>query len=114
MTEQPPQNNPEPIPTPEKLQLDDLSNFQFHAAYLVYSELFDNASGVEVKKDLNLNIEELKENKISPEAFYRNVARYRGDVLSERRRDRFTVQTQRKKDWRMKSQKQERIRRHRK
>jgi hypothetical protein len=89
MTEQPPQNNPEPIPTPEKLQIDDLSNFQFHAAYL-------------------------KENKISPEAFYRNVARYRGDVLSERRRDRFTVQTQRKKDWRMKSQKQERIRRHRK
>jgi hypothetical protein len=111
MTEQP-QNNQEP--TPEKLQIDDPLNFQFHAAYLVYSELFDNVSGADAKKDLNLNIEDLKENKISPEVFYRNVARYRGDVVSERRRDRFTVQTQRKRDWRMKSQKQERIRRHKK
>ena len=111
MTEQP-SNNQEPAP--QKLEIDDLSNFQFHAAYLVYSDLFDSASGVEAKKDLNLNIEDLKANKISAEAFYRNVARYRGDVMSERRRDRFTVQTQRKKDWRMKSQKQERIRRHRK
>jgi hypothetical protein len=111
MTEQPP-NNQEPAP--QKLEVDDLSNFQFHAAYLVYSELFDNVSGVDAKKDLNLNIEDLKANKISLEVFYRNVARYRGDVMSERRRDRFTVQTQRKKDWRMKSQKQERIRRHRK
>jgi hypothetical protein len=112
MTEQPPQTNPEPIP--QKLEIDDPTNFQFHAAYMVYAELFDNATTVEAKKDLNLNIEELKENKINPEAFYRNVAHYRGDVMSERRRDRFTVQTQRKKDWRMKSQKQERIRRHKK
>jgi hypothetical protein len=111
MTEQPP-NNQEP--TPEKLQIDDPTNFQFHAAYIVYSELFDNVTGADPKKDLNLNLEDLKENKISPEAFYRNVARYRGDVVSERRRDRFTVQTQRKRDWRMKSQKQERIRRHKK
>jgi hypothetical protein len=114
MTEQPPQNNPQPTPTPEKLQIDDPANFPFHAAYMVYNELFDHATTAEAKNDLNLNIQELKENKITPEAFYRNVARYRGDVLSERRRDRFTVQTQRKKDWRMKSQKQERIRRHKK
>lgn len=111
MTEQP-SNNPEPAA--EKLLIDDPSNFQFHAAYLVYSDLFDNASGEDAKKDLNTNIEDLKENKISPESFYRNVARYRGDVMSEHRRDRFTVQTQRKRDWRMKSQKQERIRRHKK
>jgi hypothetical protein len=69
---------------------------------------------VDAKKDLNLNIEDLKDNKISPEAFYRNVAHYRGDMPNERRRDRFTVQTQRKKDWRMKSQKQDRIKRHKK
>jgi hypothetical protein len=111
MTEQP-TTNPESIP--EKLQIDDPTNFQFHAAYLVYSELFDHASGSEAKKELNANIESLRENKINPETFYRNVARYRGDGFSERRRDRFTVQTQRKKDWRMKSQKQDRIRRHKK
>ena len=111
MTEQPP-NNQEP--TPEKLLIDDPSNFQFHAAYLVYSELFDNATATDAKKELNTNLEELKKNNISPETFYRNIARYRRDVVPERRHDRFTVQTQRKRDWRMKSQKQERIRRHKK
>jgi hypothetical protein len=111
MTEQPPTS---PEPTPQKLLIDDASNFQFHAAYLVYSDLFDGASSDEAKKDLNLNIQDLKDGKMSPENFYRNVARYRGDVASERRRDRFTVQTQRKRDWRMKSQKQDRIRRHKK
>ncbi len=111
MTEQPP-NNQEP--TPEKLQIDDPVNFQFHAAYVVYSDLFDNASTVEAKKELNLNIEDLKKGSIDPETFYRNIARFRGDVMTERRHDRFTVQTQRKRDWRMKSQKQERIRRHKK
>jgi hypothetical protein len=111
MTEQPASN---PEQTPEKLQIDDPMNFPFHAAYMVYSELFDNVSGNDAKKDLNLNIEDLKDNRISPEMFYQNVAHYRGDVPSERRRDRFTVQTQRKRDWRMKSQKQDRINRHRK
>jgi hypothetical protein len=101
MTEQPPNNQEQ---TPEKLQIDDLNNFQFHAAYMVYSDLFDAANGAEAKKDLNLNIEELKNSKISPESFYQNVSRYRRDVVT----------TQRKRDWRMKSQKQERIRRHKK
>lgn len=111
MTEQP-TNNQEP--TPQKLLIDDSSNFQFHAAYLVYSEVFDNVHGDEAKRDLNLNLEELKENKINPEEFYQNIARFRGDVVSERRHDRLSVPTQRKRDWRMKSQKQERIRRHKK
>ncbi len=110
MTEQPANSETPPV----KLQIDDPSNFQFHAAYLVYSDLFDHVSGTDGKKDLNLNIQDLKDGKIGAESFYRNVARYRGDVLSERRRDRFTVQTQRKRDWRMKSQKQDRIRRHKK
>ncbi len=111
MTEQP-QSNSEP--TPKKLDIDDPSNFQFHAAYLVYSDLFDHKSAVQDKRDLNQNIEDLKTGKITPEGFYRNVARFRGEGMSERRRDRFTLQTQRKKDWRMKSQKQDRIRRHKK
>ncbi len=111
MTEQP-TNNQEP--TPQKLQIDDPSNFQFHAAYLVYSEVFDNVRGADAKRDLNLNLEDLKENKISTEEFYQNIARYRGDAVTERRHDRLTVSTQRKRDWRMKSQKQDRIKRHKK
>jgi hypothetical protein len=111
MTEQPPNNQETP---PQKLQIDDPYNFQFHAAYLVYSEAFDNARGDDAKRELNFNIEDLKENRISTEEFYQNISRYREGPGSERRRDRLSVPTQRKRDWRMKSQKQDRIRRHKK
>jgi hypothetical protein len=110
MTEQPKeQNNPPQI---EKLLIDDLSNFQFHAAYLVYEEAFDKASDAEAKEVLNQNIQDLKENKISTETFYGNVSRYR--KLDAPRQERFSMQTQRKKDWRKKTQRQERIKRHKK
>jgi hypothetical protein len=111
MTEPAP-NNQEP--TPEKLLIDDPSNFPFHAAYVVYSEVFDSAGGDDAKRELNMNIEDLKNNVISPETFYRNISRFRRDAAPNQRYDRFTVQTQRKRDWRVKSQRQERIRRHKK
>lgn len=111
MTEQPTNNQDA---SPEKLLIDDPSNFQFHAAYMVYSELFDGTDDAEEKQDLNLNLEELKENKIDAGTFYRNVSRYRHDSASGRRHDRFSVTTQRKRDWRMKSQRQDRLKRHKK
>lgn len=112
MTEEPNKNEPIPAP-PEKLLLDDPSNFQFHAAYLVYSETFDNVTEIEAKADLNRNVEALKQNKIDYETFYRNIAHYR-KLSPVPRQDRFSLQTQRKKDWRIKEQRQERIRRHKK
>ena len=110
MTEQPNEQNN--LPKIEKLLIDDLSNFQFHAAYLVYEEAFDKASDAEAKEVLNQNIQDLKENKISTETFYGNVSRYR--KLDAPRQERFSMQTQRKKDWRKKTQRQERIKRHKK
>jgi hypothetical protein len=110
MTEQPnEQKNPSQI---EKLLIDDLSSFQFHAAYLVYEEAFDKATDAEAKEELNKNIQDLKDNKISAETFYGNVSRYR--KLDVPRQERFSMQTQRKKDWRKKTQRQERIKRHKK
>jgi hypothetical protein len=110
MTEQPnEQNNP---PNIDKLLIDDLLSFQFHAAYLVYEEAFDKATDVEAKEELNRNIEDLKGNKISTETFYGNVSRYR--KLDVPRQERFSMQTQRKKDWRKKTQRQDRIKRHKK
>ncbi|MBT0158507.1 hypothetical protein G4O51_00820 [Candidatus Bathyarchaeota archaeon A05DMB-2] len=100
-------------PLPEKLLIDELTNFQFHAAYLVYSELFDAATDAEAKADLNRNIEALKENKIDCETFYRNIAHHR-KIQPTPHYDKFSVPTQRKKDWRMKSQRQERLKRHKK
>jgi hypothetical protein len=93
--------------------IDEPTNFPFHAAYLVYFELFDNATDTEAKADLNRNIEALKENRIGCETFYRNIAHYR-KMSSNPRQERFSLQTQRKRDWRKKTQRQERIKRHKK
>jgi len=97
---------------PEKLMLDDPSNFPFHAAYLAYSDVFDQATSAEVKKELNGHIEALKEGKIDFETFYRNIAHHR--KIDMPRMDRFSLQTQRKKDWRAKEQRSDRIKRHKK
>jgi hypothetical protein len=97
---------------PEKLIIDDPMNFPFHAAYVVYAELFDSISNADDRADLNRNIEALKENKIDPETFYRNISHYRKGP--DQHRERFSLQTQRKRDWRKKAQRQDRIKRHKK
>jgi len=111
MTEQP--DKQEQPPAPQKLLIDDPSNFQFHAAYLVYSDIFDHATSDDVKREMNGHLEALKQNQIDLETFYRNVAHHR-KLESSPRQERFSLQTQRKKDWRIKEQRQERIRRHKK
>jgi hypothetical protein len=111
MTEEPIKQEPTP---PTKLLLDDNpSNFQFHAAYLVYAELFDGITDDNAKKELNNNIEALKNNQIDPETFYANIAHYR-NLGPTPRQSAYSVQTQRKRDWRVKEQRQDRIRRHKK
>jgi len=109
MTEE---SNKNETPLPEKLLVDDPMNFPFHAAYVVYSECFDAVTAAEAKADLNSNIEALKQNTIDCETFYRNISHYRKGTPATQ--ERFSLQTQRKRDWRMKSQREERIRRHKK
>lgn len=110
MTEQPTQPNSQP--QIEKLLIDNPQNFQFHAAYLVYEEAFDKVSDAQGKEALNHNLEDLRDNKINPEAFYLNISRFR--KVDVPRQERYSLQTQRKKDWRKKTQRQERIKRHKK
>jgi len=110
MSEQPNEQPPQIQIT--KLLVDDPENFQFHAAYLVYEEAFDKARDSQAKTELNRNILELSENKIDTETFYMNVSRFR--KLDVPRQERFSMQTQRKKDWRKKEQRQDRIKRHKK
>jgi len=114
MTQQPNEqnNNNQSVPQMEKLLIDDPSHFQFHAAYLVYSDAFDAVTDAQAKKELNQNLEDLKANKIDYETFYLNISHYR--KLDMPRQERFSMQTQRKKDWRKKTQRQERIKRHKK
>jgi hypothetical protein len=110
MTEQP---DKQEQPAPQKLLIDDTSNFPFHAAYLVYSDLFDKAISDDVKREVNTHITALKQNQIDLETFYRNVAHHR-KLDATPRQERFSLQTQRKKDWRIKEQRQERFKRHKK
>jgi hypothetical protein len=110
MTEEPDINEPS---ISEKLLIDEPKNFPFHAAYVVYSELFDKTTDAGAKADLNRNIEALKEEKIDCQTFYRNIAHHRR-LGSNRRQERFSLQTQRKRDWRKKTQRQARIKRHKK
>jgi len=110
MTEEPGKEEQAPQ---AKLLLDDPSNFQFHAAYMVYSDLFDSSTDDSVKKELNENIESLKKNEIDFQAFYVNIAPHR-KIGPAPRQGLYSVQTQRKKDWRAKEQRQDRIRRHKK
>ncbi len=107
MTEQPNEQTPT-----EKLLIDDPMNFPFHAAYLVYEEAFDKARDNYAKTELNNNIRELSEGRIDTETFYMNVSRFR--KVDAPRQERFSMQTQRKKDWRKKEQRQDRIKRHKK
>jgi hypothetical protein len=110
MTEEPDKQETTP---PVKLLFDNPSNFQFHAAYLVYTELFDAIHDDNAKNELNTNIEALKNNQIDVETFYGNIAHYR-KLGPTPRQGMYSVQTQRKKDWRVKEQRQDRIRRHKK
>jgi len=110
MTEE---SNKNEAPLPEKLLIDDPMNFPFHAAYVLYSDLFDNISNVDARADLNRNIEALKDNRIDPETFYRNISHHR-KMSPDQGRERFSLQTQRKREWRKKAQRQDRIKRHKK
>ncbi len=107
-------NGQEEVVSSEKLLIDDPSDFQFHAAYLAYSETYDKTNEPQVKKELNQNIEALKQDQIDYPAFYRNISQYRTSTMSGRNQNRFSLKTQRKREWRRSTQKRERIKRHKK
>jgi hypothetical protein len=97
----------------EKLQIDNPSNFQFHAAYLAYSGVFDRVTNPETKKQLNQFIVALQQNQMDYPAFYRSIDQFRGAETTQYSYGRAFIKTQKKKEWRRKTQKHERIERHR-
>jgi uncharacterized protein YdiU (UPF0061 family) len=99
---------------PEKLSIDNPLNFQFHAAYLTYSNIFDKVTNPENRKQLNQNITALQQNQIDYTTFYRNISQYRTDESSQHNYGRAIIKTQKKREWRRKTQRHERIERHKK
>jgi len=110
MTEE---SNKEVAP-PEKLLIDNPSDFRFHAAYLTYSDIYDKTANPETKKQLNQNIMALQQNQIDYPTFYKNIDQYRTGEGSQYSYGRTLIKTQKKREWRRKMQKHERIERHKK
>ena len=99
---------------PVKLSLDDPSNFQFHAAFLAYDELFDKAINTANKKQLNEKILALKEKQLTYSNFYHSINQFREEHGRPKPFNRSIIKTQRKRDYRKNKQKSDRIRRHKK
>jgi hypothetical protein len=109
-TEQTEQPAPEPVP---KQMIDKPDDFRFHAAYLVYSDAWDQAATAETKKKLNEAITMLSENKIDCETYYRQISQYRGHTETNQfGSGRPYIETQRKRDWRRREERDSRNKRH--
>ena len=92
-----------------KLQMDNPSDFKFHAAYMAYSEAWDDNHSEETRNELNESISALSSGKTSYEEFYANLSQFRKQRI-EFRRER--IQSQRKRDWRQSEKKSARNARH--
>jgi len=111
--EEPNQDQEKALPEPNKL-MDRPSDFRFHAAYLVYSEAWDKAPSSDIKLKLNEIMDALSAGKIDYETFYREVNQYRVEFNPEHFSGgtRTYIETQRKRDWRRREEREGRNKRH--
>jgi hypothetical protein len=107
---QEPEINDTPV---QKLLMDKPSDFKFHAAYLLYSQAWDNASSEEDRNELNEIITSLSKDEIDYQNFYEKMRRHRAHGVY-RAGGRTRIETQRKRDWRKKEAKNLRNKRYRK
>lgn len=97
---------------PEKLLIDIPSDFQFHAAYIAYSEAFEKTESPEIKKQLNECITALQQKQMEYSTFYQTISKYRTEP--NQRFHRSSIRTQRKREWRKNAQRRERNKRYKK
>ncbi|MEM2110628.1 MAG: hypothetical protein QXX08_01985 [Candidatus Bathyarchaeia archaeon] len=109
MTEE--SKNKKPI-SPEKLLIDNPTDFQFHAAYVAYSDTYDKTVDPEIRKKLNQSILALQQNQIDFQTFYRNISQYRSIGSFQHNVTKFFIKTQKKQEWRRETQKRERNKRY--
>lgn len=99
--------------SPKKLLIDNPSDFQFHAAFLAYSEAFENVKDDETREQLNNNITALQKSQMDYPTFYGALSQYR-ETGRGHQGSRTLIKTQRKREWRRNTQRRERNKRHRK
>ncbi len=108
--EQTEQTTAEPV---EKQMIDRPSDFKFHTAYMLYSDIWDRTQTSDTKQKLNEAITMLSEDKIDCETFYRQISQYRGHAGPDQfSGGRAFIETQRKRDWRRREERDSRNKRH--
>ena len=95
-----------------KLLVDKPSDFKFHAAYLAYSETWDKIDSADIRTELNNLIEALSKEEMGYSNFYKTLDEYRRHGSRHYKFSRQRIETQRKRDWRKKRNRQERNSRH--
>ena len=98
-----------------KLLIDRLSDFKFHAAYLIYSQAWDENPSQEVRMKLNETMASLSKGEIDYQSFYKRVNQYRVEFNPEHYSGggRARIETQRKREWRRREAKDARNSRYR-
>jgi len=96
-----------------KLMIDRPSDFRFHAAYLAYSETWDKITLQETKTELNDIMSLLSKEEISYSSFYKRLDEYRRGGSKHFAYPRKRIETQRKRDWRKRQNKDMRNSRYR-
>lgn len=91
-----------------KLLIDKPSNFKFHAAYLAYSGTWNKITSPDTRTELNNILTSLSKQEMSYSSFYRTLDDYRRHGSKHYEFSRQRIETQRKRDWRKKRNKQER------
>ncbi len=95
-----------------KITFDNKNDFKFKVAYEKYSYIFDNVYGEEKRSKLNNCISKLFNKEISYPQFYREINQYRAASSEDQIFQRTRIQGQRKREYRHKIRKMERIKRH--
>jgi len=91
-----------------KLLIDKPSDFKFHAAYLAYSGTWDKITSPDTRTELNNILTSLSKEEMSYSSFYKTLDEYRRRGSKHYEFSRQRIETQRKRDWRKKRNKQER------
>jgi hypothetical protein len=95
-----------------KLFIDKPSDFKFHAAYLAYSETWDKINSADTRTELNNLMKALSKEEMGYSSFYKTLDEYRRHGSKHYEFSRQRIETQRKRDWRKKRNRQERNSRH--
>ena len=102
-------NDDETKEQPEKILIDDSSNFNLYAAYLAYSKAWADNPDEGIRLELNNIMHSLKGNEVSFPTFYLKIDQYRN---TEQQVKRTWFKAKKKRAWRKSEAKKTRISRH--